>query len=418
MTWSDGEPLTADDVALTYEPDRRRRARGGDLGLLPGRVARPSVRRDDDDGGADAEEAAREPAAAADPDRCPSTSGGRRRAGREDLQAEPEDGEPVVGLRAVPAGRRRAPSGPTYEFEANPDYWDGAPHIDRVVFRVYKSEDPTVAALKKGEIDFVDGLSALQVKALAGRARHHRAERRRPRLRRDRVQHRRRRPRDRRADRRRQPGARRTPPSATRSAAPSTATSSSRRSTRAPACPARRSCPPAYARLALGRPRTTSAFTYDPDQAAELLDEAGYTDRRRRLPDHAGRLADRHAAAVRPADSGVADVAEHDELLPGVARRPRHRRRGRPHGVEQAHERDPGRRVRRLPVGLVRRARPQLDAQLPDLRPAAELVGLVVLQRGVRRALRQQQVRGRPRRARRAWSSRCSSCSTRTRRTW
>ena len=42
------------------------------------------------------------------------------------------------------------------------------PHVDEVVFRVFKSEDPMVQALIKGEIDFVDNLSALQVQSLEG----------------------------------------------------------------------------------------------------------------------------------------------------------------------------------------------------------------------------------------------------------
>ena len=60
--------------------------------------------------------------------------------------------------------------GPEYRFEANPDYWKGAPHLDQVVFKVYKADDPMIAALKKGEIDFAEGINALQVKALQGEA--------------------------------------------------------------------------------------------------------------------------------------------------------------------------------------------------------------------------------------------------------
>ena len=59
--------------------------------------------------------------------------------------------------------------GSTYIFEANPDYWGGAPHVDRVVFRVFKSEDPAIQALIKGEVDFVDDITPIQVKALQGR---------------------------------------------------------------------------------------------------------------------------------------------------------------------------------------------------------------------------------------------------------
>ena len=81
---------------------------------------------------------------------------------------EPKDGEPVVGSGPFRFVEGTA-GGSTYRFEANPDYWKGAPHIDEVVFRVYKSEDPMVQALIKGEVDFVEDISALQVQSLEGK---------------------------------------------------------------------------------------------------------------------------------------------------------------------------------------------------------------------------------------------------------
>ena len=81
---------------------------------------------------------------------------------------EPKDGEPVVGSGPFRFVEGMA-GGSTYRFEANPDYWKGAPHIDEVVYRVYKSEDPMVQALIKGEVDFVEGISALQVQSLEGK---------------------------------------------------------------------------------------------------------------------------------------------------------------------------------------------------------------------------------------------------------
>ena len=71
---------------------------------------------------------------------------------------EPKDGEPVVGSGPFRLVEGTA-GGSTYRFERNPDYWNGAPHVDEVDFRVYKSEDPAVQALIKGEIDFVDEIS-------------------------------------------------------------------------------------------------------------------------------------------------------------------------------------------------------------------------------------------------------------------
>lgn len=80
----------------------------------------------------------------------------------------PDDGEPVVGsgpFRIVKGNGGAA----EYVLEKNPDYWGGDPAIDQVVIRVYKSEDPAVQALIKGEVDFVEGISAIQVQALQGK---------------------------------------------------------------------------------------------------------------------------------------------------------------------------------------------------------------------------------------------------------
>ncbi|MFT3871988.1 MAG: ABC transporter substrate-binding protein [Nocardioides sp.] len=80
---------------------------------------------------------------------------------------EPEDGQPVVGSGPFRLVEGKA-GGDSYRFEANPDYWQGTPHIDEVAYRVYKSEDPAIAALKKGEVDFAEAISPIQVKALQG----------------------------------------------------------------------------------------------------------------------------------------------------------------------------------------------------------------------------------------------------------
>ena len=43
---------------------------------------------------------------------------------------------------------------------ANKSFWGGAPKIDELVFRVFNNQDAMVQGLKKGEVDFVDGLEA------------------------------------------------------------------------------------------------------------------------------------------------------------------------------------------------------------------------------------------------------------------
>jgi peptide/nickel transport system substrate-binding protein len=80
-------------------------------------------------------------------------------------QAEPKDGQPVVGSGPFRLVSGTA-DGSTFKFEANPDYWGGTPHIDEVDFQFYKNDDSAVQALKKGEIDFVENITALEVKSL------------------------------------------------------------------------------------------------------------------------------------------------------------------------------------------------------------------------------------------------------------
>ncbi len=50
--------------------------------------------------------------------------------------------------------------GDFWRLEANPDYYGGAPHIDEFIFRVFQNEDAMIEALKQGEIDFADNVTA------------------------------------------------------------------------------------------------------------------------------------------------------------------------------------------------------------------------------------------------------------------
>jgi peptide/nickel transport system substrate-binding protein len=82
--------------------------------------------------------------------------------------AGPTGGKPVVGSGPFRLVQGTA-DGQTFKFEANPDYWGGAPHIDEVDFQFYKNDDSAVQALLKGEVDFVEGITALEVKSLSGK---------------------------------------------------------------------------------------------------------------------------------------------------------------------------------------------------------------------------------------------------------
>lgn len=50
--------------------------------------------------------------------------------------------------------------------KANMRYWRGAPHLDELVFKLFKNTDAAVQALRKGEIDLVGDLTPAQYRAL------------------------------------------------------------------------------------------------------------------------------------------------------------------------------------------------------------------------------------------------------------
>jgi peptide/nickel transport system substrate-binding protein len=58
--------------------------------------------------------------------------------------------------------------GQYYRFTANKNYWNGAPKIDELVYQLFKDDDTMVQALKKGDIDFAEDLTASQFNALKG----------------------------------------------------------------------------------------------------------------------------------------------------------------------------------------------------------------------------------------------------------
>jgi peptide/nickel transport system substrate-binding protein len=78
---------------------------------------------------------------------------------------EPENGEPVVGGGPYVLVERR--KGEFLRFAANPNFYAGKPAADEVVFRVYKNTDAIAEALRKGEVDYANDLSANVFNSLA-----------------------------------------------------------------------------------------------------------------------------------------------------------------------------------------------------------------------------------------------------------
>ena len=78
---------------------------------------------------------------------------------------EPENGESVVGGGPYVLIERR--KGEYLRFAANPAFYGGKPAADEVVFRVYKNTDAIAEALRKGEVDYANDLSANVFNSLA-----------------------------------------------------------------------------------------------------------------------------------------------------------------------------------------------------------------------------------------------------------
>jgi len=58
--------------------------------------------------------------------------------------------------------------GELIRFEARDDYWGGTPHVDEVVFRIFENQEAEVTALKAGEIDAMNGLTSDLFESLDG----------------------------------------------------------------------------------------------------------------------------------------------------------------------------------------------------------------------------------------------------------
>lgn len=79
---------------------------------------------------------------------------------------EPEAGETLVGSGPFLVVERR--TGQFIRLVANDNYYKGRPNVDELVFRVYNNPDALGQALIKGEIDFASGLTADVFSSLEG----------------------------------------------------------------------------------------------------------------------------------------------------------------------------------------------------------------------------------------------------------
>ena len=167
VSWTDGEPLTAADIAYTYN----RILDGGPESATWGSYL-TSVRKITAPDDTTVVLELDEPNAVLPLLPMPIIPQHIWKGVDEDevrsYANEPESqDQPVVGSGPFELVEGEA-GGNTYRFVRNDDYWDGISNIGEVVMQVYRSEDTLVQALKAGDIDFAEGVTPLQIKALQG----------------------------------------------------------------------------------------------------------------------------------------------------------------------------------------------------------------------------------------------------------
>ena len=142
LTWSDGEPLTADDVVFTVNTSREEE-------WLNYTSTTQNLRATAID-----DQTVEITSSVPDP-KFPSMDVyvlPEHIWGKLDEAQKPKY-EALDGVGSGPFTLAEYKSGQFWRMVANPDYWNGQPAIDEVVFRVFNNADAMVAALKSGEID-------------------------------------------------------------------------------------------------------------------------------------------------------------------------------------------------------------------------------------------------------------------------
>ncbi|PXY29358.1 peptide ABC transporter substrate-binding protein [Prauserella coralliicola] len=162
MTWSDGKPVTAKDAAFTFNrimSDPKAAEANGSYVENFERVTAPDPRT--------LVIKIKKPQAsmtALDVPIVPEHVW----SGIDDM-ADPEtDSVDVVGVGSGPFLISEYRPNEIVTLRANPDYWRGAPRIDELQFVKFENADAAVAALKNGEIDFVNRLTQAQFDSLKG----------------------------------------------------------------------------------------------------------------------------------------------------------------------------------------------------------------------------------------------------------
>lgn len=165
LLWSDGTPLTANDVVYTFERILNGRYEQRNFGNYVRNIT--SVTAPDD---RTVVMTTSEPSPIMErlmvyilPEHVWSSVDAKA---VKSFANEPEPGETLVGSGPFLVVERR--TGQFIRMVANDNYYKGRPNVDELVFRVYNNPDALGQALVKGEIDIATGLTADVFSTLEG----------------------------------------------------------------------------------------------------------------------------------------------------------------------------------------------------------------------------------------------------------
>jgi peptide/nickel transport system substrate-binding protein len=159
--WSDGEAITADDVAFTYNlmlTDEVARTANGNFVANFESVTAPDPRTV-----VVKTKTPQSTMLALDVPIVPEHVW----AGVTDVENHANDEAPVVGSGPFLLSEYRPNE--FIKLKANPNYWRGAPKIAELHFVSYKNLDAAVQALDKGEVDLINRLGPAQYDSLQGK---------------------------------------------------------------------------------------------------------------------------------------------------------------------------------------------------------------------------------------------------------
>ncbi|MGJ5725759.1 ABC transporter substrate-binding protein [Brevibacterium sp. H602] len=157
MKWSDGEPLTAKDVAWTYNQMMEKEEMAVANGSLVenfGKVEAP------DEG--TVKITLKKPQANNPGQEIPVVP--EHVWSKIDKPGEFKNDEKSVG--SGPFQLESYEANKSITLKANPNFWRGKPKLDEIQYRYYTNSDAQVQAIRSGEVDFITGLSPDQFTAL------------------------------------------------------------------------------------------------------------------------------------------------------------------------------------------------------------------------------------------------------------